>query len=189
MDHQENVTDDTFHTHFFWVAERFTHDKGDTLAFSHQNQRTIFDELTKLGWKEPDITAQLDALHEQFGVKLIEVIETVVAENTRRDWVEIARRETSHTIDDLTRLLWEPGRERGWEFTMKTQENGVQMHCTYCPFAELGEKINGTKWLYHFVCRGDPYIVEGFNPNMEFRRAQTLMEGHECCDHFYFMKA
>jgi predicted ArsR family transcriptional regulator len=185
----QTFPDDAFHTHVSWVAEWFAHDKRGTLPFTDQGQQTVFDELTSLGWKEPDIIAQLDALYERFGAKLIQVIEMAVAENNRRDWAEIARRETGHTIDDLIRLLWEPGRERGCEYIVETREDGVQIHCTHCPFAELGKRIDGTKWLYHLVCMGDPYIVEGFNPDMGFRRTKTLMEGHECCDHFYFMKA
>ena len=115
MNDQGNTANDAFHEHVFWLDEWFTHDKDDILHFTGQDQRTIFDELTQLGWKEPDVIAQLDALQERFGARLIEVIAMVVAENTRRDWAEIARRETSHTIDDLIRLLWEPGREKGCE--------------------------------------------------------------------------
>jgi hypothetical protein len=188
MNDRENAANDAFYTHVYWLDGWFTHGSDAIPSFSDWEQRAIFDALTKLDWKDLAIIAQLDALHEQFGPKLIQVIEMVVAENTRRDWAETARRETSHTIDDLIRLLWEPGRERGWEYSVKIQKGGVQMRCTYCPFAELGKRIDGAKWLYHLVCMGDPYIVEGFNPGMGFRRTQTLMEGDACCDHFYFMK-
>jgi hypothetical protein len=188
MNDQENAADDAFFTHVFWLDGWFAYDQDDILHFADQGQRMIFDALTALDWKEPVVIAQLDALHERFGARLLKVIELVMAENTRRDWAEIARRETSHMIDDLIRLLWEPGRGKGFEYTVEAREDGVQMHCTYCPYAELGKRINGTKWLYHLLCGADPYIVEGFNPAMGFRRTKMLMEGHECCDHFYFMK-
>jgi hypothetical protein len=154
MSEKEREADDTFHTHVPWVAEWFAQDKRDTLPFTGQGQQTIFDELTSLGWGGPDIIAQLDALHERSRARLIDVVEMVVAENNRRDWAEIARRETSHTIDDLIRLLWEPGRERRCEYTVEVREDGVQIHCTHCPYAELGRRINRTQWLYHFVCKG-----------------------------------
>ena len=188
MNDRENAANHAFHTLVFWLDGWFTRDSDATLHFADQDRRAIFDELTTLNWKEPDIVAHLDALHERFGAKLIEVIEMVVAENSRLDWAEVARRETSHTIDDLIRLLWEPGREKGCAYTVEARDDGVQIHCTYCPFAELGKKIGGTKWLYHLLCMGDPYIIEGFNPEMGFRRTKTLMEGDECCDHFYFMR-
>jgi hypothetical protein len=117
MNDQENATNDAFYAHVFWLDEWFTPDKHDILHFADQNQHAIFDELTILHWQGSDVIAQLNALQERLGAKVIEVIEMVVAENARRDWTEIARRETSHTIDDLIRLLWEPGRERGCEYT------------------------------------------------------------------------
>jgi len=156
MNDQENVTNDTFYAHVFWLDEWFTPAKHDILHITDQAHHMIFNELTTLHWKEPDIIAQLNVLQERFGAKVIEVIAMVVAENSRRDWAEIARHEKSHTIDDLIRLLWGPGREKGCEFTMYPHENGVQMRCTRCPYVELGKKINGTKWLYYLVCMADP---------------------------------
>jgi predicted ArsR family transcriptional regulator len=187
MKNQENSADDIFHKHVSWLDEWFKYDKQDILHFTTHDQQVIFDELST-HWKEPGILARLNVLQERFGTKVIEVIEMVVAENIRREWAEIARKKNSHTIDDLIRLLWEPLREQGFEFSMEKQDNGVQMRCTRCPHVDLGKELDETKWLYHLVCQGDPYIVEGFNPNMGFRRTKTLMEGHECCDHFYFMK-
>lgn len=188
MNDQENTAADAFHSQISWLDKWFTHDTDLVLPFTDQDQRAIFDELTALDWKNPDIIAQLDALHERVGEKLVEVIEMVVAENTRRDWAEIARQKSSCTIDDLIQVLWEPGRERRFQYTMEVREDGVQMHCTYCSFAELGKRIGGSKWLYQLLCASDPDIVEGFNPEMGFRRTKTLMEGHEYCNHFYFMK-
>jgi len=37
-------------------------------------------------------------------------------------------------------------------------------------------------------CQNDFYIAEGFNSKIGLKRTKTLMEGHDCCDHFYYMK-
>ncbi|RLD07223.1 MAG: hypothetical protein DRI65_05120 [Chloroflexota bacterium] len=100
-------------------------------------------------------------------------------------WSEIARAEESHSVADLIRLLWEPLKTRGFEFTVEQKEDGIQVYCTKCALYDLAREINGTDWMFYLNCGTDPYIVEGFNPKIKFQRAKTLMEGHECCDHYY----
>lgn len=189
MDHQEKLLYERFYKQLFWLDEYFQKEKKAILPLSDQDQETIFDELCQ-HWKQGNVIAVLDALAGQFGKeKVIEVVEMVVAENTRRGWAEIARSAKSNTIADLVRILLEPLHDvEGFEFTLEDRDGGVQVHCTRCPHVELAKELGGLEWLYHLVCMGDPYIVEGFNPKMGFRRTKTLMEGHDCCDHFYFMK-
>ncbi|MBN1430182.1 MAG: L-2-amino-thiazoline-4-carboxylic acid hydrolase [Anaerolineae bacterium] len=184
-----NEQDDTLlQSHIRWLSDWFAPDKRDVLCFTDQEQRALFDELATLDWRRSGIIAQLDALQERLGPIVVDVIEAVVAQSSRRVWTEVAQQETSKTIDDLIRVLWEPGRGRLFDYTVEIRDDGVQMRCTRCFYADLGKPIGGTKWFYHLLCMGDPDIVEGFNPKMGFRRTKTLMEGHDCCDHFYFMK-
>ncbi len=84
--------------------------------------------------------------------------------------------------------MWEPLRLKGFEFTYENKDNGVQFKCVKCPIYELAKEIGATDWLYHHTCSADPFIVEGFNPKIGFKRKKTLMQGDECCDHFYFIK-
>ena len=189
MNTQETPVYERFHQQLFWLDGWFQEKKKAILPLINQEQETIFDTLSQQ-WKQRDVIALLNALAEQFGKeKVVEIVEMVVAENARAEWAEIAREEGSNTIDDLVRILLEPLRDgQGFEFTLEERDGGVQMHCTQCSHVELAKEVDGREWLYYLVCGGDPYIVEGFNPKMGFQRTKTLMEGHDCCNHFYFMK-
>ena len=185
MNNQEIFIYEIFHKQLFWLDGWFQEGKRAIVPLTDQDQETIFDELSK-NWKQADIIALLNALAEQFGrEKVVEVVEMVVAENTRREWAEVAHKKKSNTIDDLIQILWDPSQ---FDFTMEQRDGGVQMHITRCPYVELAKEFGATDWFYHLCCIGDPPLVEGFNPKMGFRRTKTLMEGHECCDHFYFLK-
>jgi predicted ArsR family transcriptional regulator len=113
------------------------------------------------------------------------VVDEMVAERTRKQWQEIAQREQNHRVADLIRVLWEPTRTRGFEFTVEEHDDGVQIYCTRCALYDLAREINGTEWMFHLNCSTDPHIVDGFNSEIQFRRTKTLMQGDDCCDHFY----
>jgi len=130
----------------------------------------------------------LDRMKKRFGSEVYDVVEEMVADRTRAKWSGIAQGEESNTVDDLIRLLWEPLKIRGFEFTIERQDDGIQVYCTKCALCDYANEINGTEWMFHIKCGSDPYIVEGFNPKIKFRRTKTLMEGHDCCDHYYGYK-
>lgn len=130
----------------------------------------------------------LNSLKGRFGPEVINVVARVVAERTQQEWSELARSSENNTIDDLIQLLWEPLRAIGYEFAIDHRGDGVQIRCTVCPVYNMARELGVVEWGYHFHCAKDPQIVEGFNPKIGFRRTKTLMEGYDCCDHFYYMK-
>lgn len=138
-------------------------------------------------WKTPQHLREL--LHEweeHYGPEVNTIVEDIVAERTRAQWASYAEGRKSTTIDDLVQLLWEPFTEG--EFTMEKTEDGIQIYCTYCPIAEVFKEIGKEEYGFILFCATDPYIVEGFNPDIEFRRTKTLMNGDSCCDHYYCVK-
>lgn len=131
--------------------------------------------------------AILNGLRERLGPQVTEAVSEMAAEAARAKWAEIARQEGSNTIEDIIRLLWEPLRAKGFEFTVECREDGVQMRCVRCPNYDLAREIEGgPEWLYYLTCATDPHVVAGFNPKIGFRRTKTLMAGDDCCDHFYY---
>jgi hypothetical protein len=127
----------------------------------------------------------LERMKERFGPDVYKVVEETMAERTVKKWSEIAQHEKSCAIDDLIRILWEPLKARGFEFSIEQKGNGIQVYCTKCVHHELAREINGTDWMFYLKCATDPYIVKGFNSKIVFRRTKTLMQGHDCCDHYY----
>jgi predicted ArsR family transcriptional regulator len=129
----------------------------------------------------------LRGLEKELGPQVVEAVDRTAGEAIRAQWAEIAQKE-GNTIEDFIRVLWEPLREQGFEYTSETREDGVQMRCTRCPLSDLAREINAADWLYRLNCGSDPHMVAGFNPKMGFRRTKTLMQGDDCCDHFYYYR-
>jgi predicted ArsR family transcriptional regulator len=130
----------------------------------------------------------LNGLRARFGDQAVDVINDLVAHDVREGWKGVAERNGSNTIEDMIRLLWEPLRAQGFEYTYEKTVEGFQMRCTHCPIADLAKELDAKDWLYAIHCATDPHMVAGFNPKMGFRRTKTLLEGDDYCDHFYFYR-
>jgi predicted ArsR family transcriptional regulator len=132
--------------------------------------------------------ALLNTFKNKYGSEVFQVVEQANGEAIRETYQNKNRGTDERSIEDLINMLWEPLRNQGLEFTMERTGKGVQMKCTKCPVADLYKQAGGTEWGYHLYCAADKHIAEAFNPQIGFRRTKTLMEGNDCCDHFYYLK-
>jgi predicted ArsR family transcriptional regulator len=130
----------------------------------------------------------LEPLRERFGDEVVEVVRDAVRNRTLHAFREVAEREESNQIEDLYRVLWEPMNDAGMEYTTEEKDGGLRFRCTRCVFHDAAKELGLEEWALHLYCSTDPHIAAGFNPRMGFKRTKTLMEGHDCCDHFYYMK-
>jgi L-2-amino-thiazoline-4-carboxylic acid hydrolase len=136
-----------------------------------------------------DTVELLEALTDRFGPQVMEVVDQVVADRSHRTWEQIARDHGNNSLEELLRLIWSSETlSGGYEVTFKTQANGVMAWVLRCPVAEMARQMGVEKWANHLICKGDPFMVEGFNPRLGFRFIQSMMEGARCCQQFYFMK-
>jgi hypothetical protein len=181
------MQNDLVETNLPWVTPWFCDPYSEEIQLDVR-ERELLDEISSR-WASTDTIALFDDLSGRFGRDIIaSVIDKVVAAHIRPEWEENGRKQTSTTLDDFIRLMWGPLPEAGFDVEIENRADGVQIHCTRCPHADTGNKNGVAFWFYHLVCSGDPHAAAGFNPEIGFRRTQTLMEGHPCCDHFYYMK-
>ena len=103
-------------------------------------------------------------------------------------WKQIGEKSDDRSIEALIQYLWEPLRQEGFEYESIETDTGVQMKCTRCGLYDLAKHYGIEKEIFYHSCETDPYITEGFNPNIGFKRTKTLMQGDDCCDHFYYYK-
>ncbi|MFW9990751.1 MAG: L-2-amino-thiazoline-4-carboxylic acid hydrolase [Candidatus Odinarchaeota archaeon] len=133
-----------------------------------------------------------DAMQERFGSGARDVILQWVKADTLKAWSLLAEKELAagrkNDIANLIRLLWEPTK-KDFSFTVEEKNGGTQIYCNHCPLATLAKELDFTRWGYDYYCSSDEWIVEGFNPEIGFKRTKTLMEGDDCCDHFYYIKS
>jgi predicted ArsR family transcriptional regulator len=137
-----------------------------------------------------DTVELLESLRRRFGEKeVFDVVDKTVKERKLREWKKIAQNSKGNTLEDLVRALWpSKQRKRGYEFTIDRSEGKTQVLCTKCPVHEMARELGAVEWVNHLVCKGDPYIVEGFNPKLGFQHVKSLMEGQNCCQQLYFEK-
>ncbi len=176
---------EAFRRTYPWLTDWFQ--RPNATLFDDAAGRSIAEELGRR-WGAEHPLAVLDELRGRFGPTVAEVVRAIVHENARRDWAEIGKGRPGRTIDDLLQLLWEPLRGAGFEFTIEKRSDGVQFRCTSCPHVAAARAAGGADWMGLLLCGADPGMVAGFNPAIGFRRTKTLLEGHDCCDHFYFLK-
>ncbi len=181
------MSNDLIEENVSWVTPWFLEPYSVEIDLT-ASERDVLDEISSR-WSTSDKIVLFEDLSERFGRDFVgRIIDRVVAAHIQPEWEENSRKEPSNNLDDFIRLLWEPLPAAGFDVSIEHMPEGVQIHCTRCPHADIGRRNNAAFWFYHLVCSGDPYAAAGFNPRIGFRRTQTLMEGHPCCDHFYFIK-
>ncbi|MFX1252189.1 MAG: L-2-amino-thiazoline-4-carboxylic acid hydrolase [Promethearchaeota archaeon] len=163
-----------------------------TLSMKEQHKRQMWKKIKviRANWNNPSkLHSLLTNWENEYSADYNDLASELVSYHTRKAWAKIAEEEGNNTIDDLIDILWESLRRVGGEYTVEETTEGVQIYCTKCPIADSYLKIGKPHFGLIFHCITDPHICEGFNPNIKFRRSKTLMNGDDCCDHHYSMKA
>ena len=135
-----------------------------------------------------EMAKMIRALKERFGDEVYEVVSKQNGEKALAEWKSIAEKIGTNSIEDLIKCLWEPLKNEGWDYEINETEKGIQMKCTRCGLYDLAKYCGITEEAFYMFCGNDPYITEGFNPNIGLKLTKTLMQGHDCCDHFYYYK-
>ncbi|MHA2362845.1 MAG: L-2-amino-thiazoline-4-carboxylic acid hydrolase [Candidatus Hodarchaeales archaeon] len=165
-------------------------EKKATTTKEHQKQK-IWEKVKEIrdNWNNPsELGTLLNKWDRDFGSEFNEIASELVGKNAQKLWAVVAEEEKRNSIDDLIDILWEGLKDAGGEYTVERTDKGSQIYCTKCPIADSYLKIGQEKYGLLFHCVTDPYICAGFNPKINYRRTKTLMEGDDCCDHFYSMK-
>lgn len=132
-----------------------------------------------------DRAYELNELAKRFGPEFTKAFLEIRAAKNEKDFQEIGQELPNNNIQGLLDTLWTWCEEAGFTFTYDRTETTLQMRVTYCPYAEIAKKINMTEWGFNCFCCDDFSMTKGFNEKITFSRTKTLMEGHDCCDHFY----
>lgn len=131
----------------------------------------------------------LKKLQEKYGDKVIATAVGALEDSVREEWQTIGELHGKNDIEELVHVVWEHfAKSGGFEFELEQMEAGVQVHCTKCPLADMALAIGEAEWGYRLYCATDPIMVEAFNPQIGMTRTKTLMQGHDCCNHFYYYK-
>jgi predicted ArsR family transcriptional regulator len=121
-------------------------------------------------------------LEEEYGAGALEALSEYKNGKNRERWREIAEETGRRDPEYLFRLFTD--RVHEYEVVRKSRE-ALEVIVTRCAHAEIFHKFKAADVGMKMICMGDYAVVEGFNPEIQFRRPKTLMNGDKCC-HFIF---
>jgi hypothetical protein len=68
---------------------------------------------------------------------------------------------------------------------LRDDADALEFNVTRCRYAEMYRRLGLADLGPILSCGRDAAMIDGFNPQIEFRRTQTLMEGAPHCDFRY----
>lgn len=128
------------------------------------------------------------ALREKFGSEVDTVIDRAIGARAEGIWRSVAAIAVDNSLDAYMEYQFGALLENGWEYTREETDGKIRFQITKCPKYDLAKACGAEKIMFLLACATDAYNAKGFNPNIGFERTKTLMEGHGCCDHCYFLK-
>lgn len=68
---------------------------------------------------------------------------------------------------------------------LRRDDDALEFNVTRCQYAEMYRRLGMDDLGPILSCNRDAAMIEGFNPEIQFERTQTLMEGASHCDFRY----
>ncbi|SRR6266581_6955142 len=131
----------------------------------------------------------IDACRERFGEAAArELVVATIRRLAARDGAEWARtyggsvKSLRTVVDDL----WAGGGSLEVDVVSQADDH-LDFNVTRCRYAEFYQDLGLADLGYLVHCNRDHAMVEGFNPDLELARTQTIMQGAPHCD-FRFRK-
>jgi hypothetical protein len=166
-----------------WLGGIFTNQRNQTL-FSDKRQVLIQQELSNR-WVHENRLMLLKEIAAEFGEEeMLAVIDAIIYENCKKDWEQVGK-EKGNSLDNFIKILWEPLKDIGFEYSIEKKGNQTLFCVTKCPLYDLAKRLDAEKWMYHLLCLTDEPSIVGFNSRIKFDRSRTLMQGYPDCDHCY----
>jgi hypothetical protein len=126
----------------------------------------------------------VQAFRFEFGdERTLNVLRQVIADLARQSGEELAKRlgEASLTAFASSLEVWTEGGALDIDVLERTDER-FDFNVTRCRYAEMYRELGLADLGSSLSCLRDFALVEGFNPQVELTRTQTIMQGADYCD-------
>ena len=157
------------------------HEKNEP-AISHLSCREI---------QAPLVSALIHAYERKFGeTEALEVAKEVIRKDAIASGESLAEKYSGNSLEVLLRVVEEVWGEEGtMEIdNIRMSDQTLEFDVTSCGYARLYERLGLRELGSVLSCDRDFPFMDGFNPGIELRRTQTLMEGADHCDFRYGKK-
>lgn len=111
-----------------------------------------------------------------------EIAREVIIELARKDGARWGQ-QFGHDLSAMEKVseVWAAGGSLGIEPVGKAEDR-LDFNVTRCQYAEFYKQLGLPELGYLFHCNRDFAMVQGFSPDLELKRTQTIMEGARHCD-------
>jgi hypothetical protein len=76
--------------------------------------------------------------------------------------------------------------EHALEYKVQAQsQDAFELDVTECRYAQFFRELGAPELGFLLVCSSDVHMAEGFGPDIELKRTQTIMQGASHCDFRY----
>jgi predicted ArsR family transcriptional regulator len=121
-------------------------------------------------------------LEKEYGEEVSDILAEWKNDKTRREWRRIGKETGRNDPEYLFRLFNDEVHDYK---VIRKDPKALEVKVHRCAHAEAFKELNAQDIGMKMICQGDIAVVEGFNPEINFRRPKTLMKGDELC-HFIF---
>jgi predicted ArsR family transcriptional regulator len=154
------------------------------------------DTLNTVGLlKRREIEARLlapliDALSTEFDrERVLELVGKVIQEMARQQGAQLARSLETNDLEHFANIQETLKKDDAIQTEVLVLTNEQYSYNVFrCRFAEMYHQLGIPELGKMISCNRDFALIEGFNPDIQLTRTQTLMEGAAMCD-FRFMLA
>ena len=118
--------------------------------------------------------------------KTLAVLERVIKELARERGRQLAQEAPSTTLTGFAAMKEPWTRDNALEFdVLDTSDEHYAYNVTRCRYAEMYRELGLVDLGFYLSCNRDATLIEGFNPDLELTRTQTIMQGAPFCDFRY----
>ncbi|MBI5878988.1 MAG: L-2-amino-thiazoline-4-carboxylic acid hydrolase [Chloroflexi bacterium] len=137
---------------------------------------------------EARIVAPLvDALGAEFGrERVVQIVRDTIIRIAREQGAQRAAATGDNSLTTFagTGSAWRQG--NALEIDVLAQDDGrYEYNVTRCRYAEMYRALGIPELGFMLSCNRDFSLIEGFNPDVELTRTQTIMQGGTFCDFRY----
>ena len=153
------------------------------------------DRMNEIGvLKRREIEARIllpviEALGREFGKeRVVEIVRDVIVGVAQAQGREVAAQQGGDSLGHLARALedWQKGDAYRMDVLEQSDER-LSFNVTRCRYAEMYRSLGIPELGALLSCNRDFSLAEGFNPEIDLTRTQTIMQGAPHCD-FRFVK-
>ena len=155
----------------------------------HPDQLNALGVLTRREIEARILGPLLDTMGEEFGrERVLEITRQVIIQIARQQGAHIAESRGGRSLAHFAASLEDWKADNALEMEVLEQsENSFSFNVTRCRYAELYQALGIAELGAILSCNRDFSLIEGFNPDIQLTRTQTIMEGAAFCDFRYHL--